>query len=109
MSGIDGVDMVGIREAATLVERTPETVRRWVWSGRLPAVKKGNRLLVNRADLREVATGQSAPDGPALTLAEWRATVAEHLIRKTGRTASDLVLADRRQRSAGTAGPHAGH
>ena len=101
--------MVEIREAASLVGRTPETVRRWVWSGRLPAVKKGNRLLVSRAALRAATTGEPAPTVPALDLAGWRTEVAERLDRKTGRTASDLVLEDRQQGSAANVGAHAGH
>ena len=105
---MDGVDMVEVREAALLVGRTPETVRRWVWSGRLAAVKKGNRLLISRAELREAATGGPAPNVPALALAEWRTEVAQRLDRTTGRTASDLVLETRRERYAATLGAHAG-
>ncbi len=38
-------------KAADYVGRTPETVRRWVWSGRVSALWRGNRLLIARAEL----------------------------------------------------------
>ena len=28
-----------------------ETVRRWIWAGKLPAQKLGNQLFINRSDL----------------------------------------------------------
>jgi hypothetical protein len=43
-----GADMIDVRCAAALVRRHPETVRRWVWSGRLAAQRQGNRLLMAR-------------------------------------------------------------
>lgn len=95
---VDGVEMLEIREAAALVQRTPETVRRWVWSGRLPARKSANRLLVARVEVERMVA--EAPR--ALTLAEWaEQTQAVLGPGKAGTTASDLVLADRAARSAG--------
>jgi excisionase family DNA binding protein len=95
---IDGVEMVDVREAAQLARRTPETVRRWVWTGRLTATKQGNRLLVARADVTSLA----APAGPsdaagvrALSLAEWAATVRKDRVGSPGVTAADLVWDDR--------------
>jgi excisionase family DNA binding protein len=93
---IDGVDMLEVREAASLARRTPETVRRWVWSGRLSAVKKGNRLLVRRDELDALIQGETGPRGATPTLREWRDEVASRLTRPTGGTARDLVLDDRR-------------
>jgi excisionase family DNA binding protein len=103
MVTVDGVEMLDIREAADLVGRTPETVRRWVWSGRLSARRQGNRLLVARADVQRLVDdrGKSPPTSGAPTLAEWAAEVREHrrwgLLGDTAtlQTASDLVLDDR--------------
>ncbi len=94
--------MVDVREAAGLASRTPETIRRWVWSGRLEARRQGRRLLVARDDVLRLS-GQPANSGPELTLREW-ATQARRSRGAQGggaKTASDLVLADRGARSAG--------
>jgi excisionase family DNA binding protein len=105
MRAIDGVEMLSVREAAQLAGRTPETVRRWVWSGRLPARRDGNRLLVARADVMRLAAGQQASrarGGSAYSLAQWTAeVVAAHGRGRRGASASDLVLADRSERDAG--------
>src|SRR6267378_3560056 len=92
-------DLLTIREAAARVGRTPETVRRWVWSGRLAARKRGNRLVVTDIDLKRAATLIRQPD-----LAEWVATLKPVGSRESAaraRSAADLVLEDRRLRSAG--------
>jgi excisionase family DNA binding protein len=90
-------DELTVLAAAALVRRSPETVRRWVWSGRLRARKSGKRLLVPRRDVESLAG-----IGPrSLTLKEW-GELAEQVLRRPktrGRSASDLVLADRRERS----------
>lgn len=53
-------ELINIREAAKQCGRNPETVRRWIWSGKLRAEKLGNQLFIKRDDLasfcREVAT-----------------------------------------------------
>lgn len=93
---IDGVEMVGVREAARLAGRTPETVRRWVWSGRVVARKEGNRLLVPRSDIEAMGSGR-ADDGAEepLTLGEWARRVADSRHGEPGASAADLVIADR--------------
>jgi hypothetical protein len=95
---VDGVEMLEIREAAALVRRTPETVRRWVWSGRLHARTSADRLLVVRAEVERMVAEVPRP----LTLAEW-ADQAQAVLGpgEPGTTASDLVLSDRAARSAG--------
>jgi len=93
---VDGVEMVDVREAARLAGRTPETIRRWVWSGRLSATRSGNRLLVPRGDV----LASSDPEAPRPgSLAEWAAQL--RTTRGGARTASDLVLDDRAARDAG--------
>lgn len=100
---IDGVEMLDVRAAALLARRTPETVRRWVWSGRIPAIRQGNRLLVSRHDVEDVVRGVGrSPEPP--TLATWARQVDD--CRRTGAlprarrgsSAADLVVSDRRSR-----------
>lgn len=106
---VDGVEMVDVREAAQLLRRTPETIRRWVWSGRLAATKRGNRLLINRADLVAASGDRSAPGAARLSLVQWADEVAKVNPRgRKGRSAADLVLQDRADRDSGSdQGAHA--
>lgn len=102
---LDGVEMLDVREAARLARRTPETVRRWVWSGRLSARREGNRLLVPRRDVESLVRGESS--APRLSLADWSDAVQAQrgagVLGKFARKASaaDLVLDDRAARDAG--------
>jgi excisionase family DNA binding protein len=94
----DETRFLDVRSAAALVGRHPETVRRWVWSGRLPARREGSRLLVLRTDL-EAMMGAS----PSMGLAAWaelaRAAREGAGAAGSGRSAADLVLEDREDRS----------
>lgn len=106
---VDGVEMMDVREAAAVAGRTPETVRRWVWTGRIRARKSGNRLLLDRREVLAVVGGSTGgAAGPArspLTLAEWVGLADARESRgRRGVTASDLVLADRAGRSGADAG-----
>jgi Helix-turn-helix domain len=102
---LDGVEMLDVRETARLADRTPETVRRWIWSGRLAARRHGGRLLVSRGDVDRLIHSRPAP--ARLTLAAWAAAVDEQ--RRAGAlgdtsgdsSAADLVLDDRASRRAG--------
>ncbi len=102
------VDLLDVRRAATLAGRHPETVRRWVWSGRLPARRRGNRLLVAREDVEALAAESGRP---ALTLEAWthraRAALEQTTVDGPASSAADLVIEDRRERSE-TAGARAG-
>jgi excisionase family DNA binding protein len=46
--------VITVGEAASRVGRSPETVRRWIRSGRLPASRDGGRLLLDASDLDTV-------------------------------------------------------
>jgi helix-turn-helix protein len=88
-------DELDIKAAAAVAGRTTETIRRWVWSGRLPARRRGNRLLVTRRDVEALAGGRKA-----LSLADWL-TLAERGMSArpgAGTSAADLVLEERRRR-----------
>lgn len=91
MMVVDGVEVLPVREAAEYAGRTAETVRRWIWSGRLSARRQGNRLLVARTDLDALL---HVPAAETLSLRDW----AAQLPRGGGRSAADLVLSDRADR-----------
>jgi excisionase family DNA binding protein len=105
-----GDGLVDVREAAALAGRAPETIRRWVWSGRLPARRSGRKLLVDRGDVLRIAARGAAA---ALTLSDWRRLVLQRL-RDSARgqeapaSAADLVLSDRRSRDSTDGGGDAG-
>lgn len=109
MSSVKNVskDLLDVRAAAALVDRHPETIRRWVWSGRLAASKRGNRLLVDRDELR-AAAGEGR-ESPKLTWAEWAERAREHrreiaecdelIGRGSRQSASDLIRQGREERA----------
>jgi excisionase family DNA binding protein len=51
--------MVTVPEAARRTGRNPETIRRWIRSGRLPSQKVGTQHLIDEADLADVLREQS--------------------------------------------------
>jgi excisionase family DNA binding protein len=50
--------LLTVREVARRVNRSEETVRRWIWSGKLPAKKLGNQLFVEEARVGDLASNQ---------------------------------------------------
>ena len=100
------VQEITVREAALRVHRSPETIRRWIWSGRLPAAKRGNTYYVDVVHLDGLAAEVSgdwhgaAAAGPG-DLRDWLAETARWksgLRAPSSETASDLVIEDRRAR-----------
>jgi excisionase family DNA binding protein len=78
--------MLTVPEAARLAERDPETIRRWIRSGRLPARKIGTQHMIEEEDLEVVM----APD--ELSIPEsWGMPI-------TGRPLPSIVSIVRRQR-----------
>lgn len=107
---VDGVEMMDVREAARIADRSAETIRRWVWTGRLPARRDGNRLLLERSAVLALVNGASraGPEAQLSGLAAW-AKRAHALQRPVpGSSAADLVLEDRRNRTVSSAEAHAG-
>jgi excisionase family DNA binding protein len=97
---------VTVREAAHRARRSAETIRRWIWSGRLAATKRGNTYYVDvmQLDGLVAAMGITAhgtePARPGDLgawldeLGQWRSGLAA----PASETASDLVIEDRRAR-----------
>ena len=87
--------------AAAVAGRSTETVRRWVWSGRLRAHKRGNKLVIARSDLDRLLGSSGISTGRSL--GSWIAEVEKSGLKHGARreSAADLVLADRRARSGG--------
>ena len=57
--------MLTVPEAARRVGRDPETVRRWIRSGRLQATKVGTQHVIDQADLEaltEIGVSLPVPD-----------------------------------------------
>lgn len=79
--------MLTVPEAARLVGRDPETVRRWIRSGRLRAGKVGTQHVIEEADLDNAARSPEALPLPDA----WRRT-------RSGAPMPDVVAAVRRSR-----------
>jgi hypothetical protein len=94
-----GADLIDVQEAAIMVGRNPETVRRWVWSGRLRARKIARRLMIERLELDALI--RLGPEGRPGTLAEWLTEMEDvHGTSPRRRSsAADLVIEDRTRRS----------
>jgi excisionase family DNA binding protein len=76
--------MVTVLEAAKRLGRDPETIRRWIRSGKLPAEKIGLQHMIDEDDLPGESTVH-LPDA-------WRRTI-------TGEPMPDAVAAVRRARA----------
>ncbi len=65
--------MLTVPEAAHRTGRNPETIRRWIRSGRLRSQKVGTQHVIEEADLVEVIAGRTSMPLPS----EWRRTSAD--------------------------------
>jgi excisionase family DNA binding protein len=79
--------MLTVPEAARRTRRNPETIRRWIRSGRLRSRKVGTQHLVDEGDLAFLIGGATVPLPPA-----WSRTA-------TGEPLPDLVAALRDSRT----------
>ena len=94
-----------VRQAAKQAGRSEETIRRWIWSGRLPAVKRGTSYRIDVVKLEQIMIdmeeGSARHATPSASWQEWLDAVAEW---KSGLTitprvsAADLVIEDRHAR-----------
>lgn len=88
--------MLDIRAAAGLTGHHPETLRRWAWTGRLAARRRGNRLYVAGAGVEALAGGRGARR--AAGLREWAQAARARNRPGAGGSAAGLVLEYRRSR-----------
>jgi excisionase family DNA binding protein len=79
--------MLTVPEAARRLRLNPETIRRWIRSGRLTTQRVGTQHLIDEADLAKITAGDGLPLPPG-----WEKTV-------DGRPAPDFVRIIRRHRS----------
>ena len=79
--------MLTVPEAARRVNRDPETVRRWIRAGRLPARKIGTQHVIEEDDLLAVVESHMLP-----LPEDWQRTVG-------GKPMPDVVAALDRSRS----------
>lgn len=101
--GPDAEELMTVREAARECRRAAETIRRWVWEGKLPAQKLGNQLFVKRADLarflshqREERAQRRAEDpGSRLAALDEIRTLREQIRRRAGGALAVLEALDR--------------
>lgn len=92
-------DWISVKEAAEVVGRSRETVRRWVWSGELRSLRRGRRHLLPKAELEIVAAAKGRPAAPSLARWTEEAGAALSAGGSHGRpSAKDLVLEDRTRR-----------
>lgn len=76
MSTTRGGRELTVREAARSVHRAEETIRRWIWTGKLAARKRGGVYRVQEGDLIAAAGGR-IPAGSSLLEPDLREWVAE--------------------------------
>jgi excisionase family DNA binding protein len=95
-----------VRQAAKRAGRSEETIRRWIWSGRLPAVKRGTSYRIDVVHLEQIILEvESGAYGhhttPNQSMLAWLDEVAEWkrgMKPTPGASAVDLLLEDRRAR-----------
>jgi excisionase family DNA binding protein len=75
-----------VLQAAWRVGRNPETIRRWIREGKLPARKVGTQNVIDEADLETLSGSETLPLPP-----EWQKTF-------WGGPMPDIVAALRRSR-----------
>lgn len=80
--------MLSVMQAAQRVRRDPETIRRWIRSGRLPARKVGRSHTIDEADLDALDTRPETVPLPD----SWKVT-------STGEPMPDVVAELHRQRA----------
>jgi len=57
--------MITVPEAARRIRKNPETIRRWIRAGKLPAKKLGTQHLIEESDLEELTQEPEMLAAPA--------------------------------------------
>jgi excisionase family DNA binding protein len=63
--------MITVPEAARRAAKDPETVRRWIRSGRLPARKIGTQHIIDEQDLENLLREDEVVGVPASWMKTW--------------------------------------
>lgn len=93
-------DLVTVKEAARECQRTMETVRRWIWGGKLPAQKLGNQLFVKRTDLLLLSSRARELDSSGrLDALDELAAIRERIAQHIGGTLDVLAMLDESRES----------
>ena len=74
--------LLTVPDAARRVGRSPETIRRWIWAGRLPSEKVGNQHVIDSDALDALVGADEASDDAPLAdvpgeAGEWLRGIAE--------------------------------
>ncbi|MEK7872472.1 MAG: helix-turn-helix domain-containing protein [Chloroflexota bacterium] len=77
-------NLITVREAARACGRNPETVRRWIWDGKLPARKLGNQLFVRRADILRLTPSKKGDRQERLAVLQEIKAIRERIHRRVG-------------------------
>jgi excisionase family DNA binding protein len=80
--------MISVPEAARRVGRNPESVRRWIREGKLPARKIGTQHFIEEDDLAEFDRSEYVPLPPELR------------VTMSGKPMPDFLAILRRQRAS---------
>jgi excisionase family DNA binding protein len=92
-------DLMTVREAARECKRATETVRRWIWEGKLPAQKLGNQLFIKKRDLVQMRPGRSGREASdELAVLDDIKVTRERIRRRIGGSTIDVLEALERSR-----------
>ena len=84
MDVIYAEELVSVREASKESGRNTETVRRWIWSGKLPAQKLGNQLFIKKGDWQTFLKHINKQRGNNFKFIERAVALQERIRARTG-------------------------
>ena len=88
----DKGEKITVRQAAKECGRNPETIRRWIWSGKLAAEKTGNQLFIKKTELDSVCQNKPVSKYRDMTEFIERAAKLREKIRKTGKVFDTVAI-----------------
>lgn len=88
-------DFISIREAAKECGKHPETIRRWVWHGKLNAKKLGNQLFVEKNELISLCSSRKVESLSRSAAIKKAWELSESIFRRTGENIDIIEALDR--------------
>ncbi|MFW6105121.1 MAG: helix-turn-helix domain-containing protein [Chloroflexota bacterium] len=76
-------ELISVKDAAKESRRNMETVRRWIWAGKLPAQKLGNQLFIKRDDWENFLGGMNKQKNDRFRFIEQAMTLQEKIRART--------------------------